>query len=1209
MLKKIIYIVILLPIIAIAQSTDQNWVKSKTYKVPTATSIATPTPTEAVVQVNYYDGLGRPIQQIAHAQSNSGKDIVTHIEYDAFGRAEKEFLPYVNQSASLNYNTSANSEVFTFYDTPAYENTLNPFSQKQFEASPLNQILMQASPGETWKMSSGHEIKFDYQTNVENEVKKYKATATWNTTKELYEITFTEVGHYAINELYKTITKDENWTSGNNNTTQEFKNKEGQVILKRTFNNNEAHDTYYTYDQFGNLTYVIPPAVSGTINQTVLDNMCYQYKYDYRNRLVEKKLSGKQWEYIVYDKLDRVVATGPAYNPYGSGVSGWLITKYDVLNRPVYTAWHSPTDVNTINRKTLQTTYNSATTYSENKTASANTIDGISVKYTNNVSPNTFILLTVNYYDNYDYPNAPSVPTTLPESSLPITTNVKGLPTGNWVRVLDVAGSITNEFTYSFYDTKFRPVRSYAKNYLGGYTQIDSKLDWSGKTIYTITRHRRTLTGLQVQTKDSFEYSSQDRLIKHNQQVGSRAEQLISFNTYDELGQLTSKKVGGEDISGANSLQKVDYSYNIRGWLKGINDVTSLVENDLFAFKINYNQLESGSNTSALFNGNISETLWRTDADNVKRKYEYQYDNLNRLLEANYYKPEVSGTLDNYLEKLTYDKNGNIQSVLRNGNVDPSGGAPVNEIDNLVYTYDNDNLNLLKKVNDLSNSPQGFNQVNDIATGDVDVAHNEDNTDDYTYDSNGNLKTDTNKGIVDIVYNHLNLPTNIKFTGTTNGVILYIYNAVGQKVKKIIDKKPQIITDYLNGYHYENGNLQFFPHAEGYIKVNGSVDRNGVIQYYNYNYVFNYTDHLGNVRMSYALDPANNETLKILEENHYYPFGLKHQNYNVDKLDFETFPETGVEIVSIDNPMYKYKYNGKELQEELGLNMYDYGARNYDPALGRWMNIDPKAETSRRWSPYTYAYNNPMVFVDPDGMQGEDWIKWFGKDGSANYTYDVTVKTKADAEAKNYTDVEEVFSSGTMYDDSTGEIVDFNSNGTATKGNGDLGPIDVRGGYETEGGAYISENLIGRYNMFFGGLSNATFGVLGTIGAVAAIPETGGVSGAALPFTIGETSIGICQMADAFNSNPNEILQSYGTVPGQIAGQNGSPYAPLIDGVSGWIPGSMSGGNVMGTIDAFKQLNGGQKVLYNTGNIIDASLDAKGLIQGVSSGVETYKKK
>ena len=102
---------------------------------------------------------------------------------------------------------------------------------------------------------------------------------------------------------------------------------------------------------------------------------------------------------------------------------------------------------------------------------------------------------------------------------------------------------------------------------------------------------------------------------------------------------------------------------------------------------------------------------------------------------------------------------------------------------------------------------------------------------------------------------------------------------------------------------------------------------------------------------------------------------MKHENYNVGKLNFIEFPDTGVEIVpapAVANASYNYKYNGKELQEELGLNWFDYGARNYDPALGRWMNIDPLAENSRRWSPYTYAINNPVYFIDPDGMQWDD---------------------------------------------------------------------------------------------------------------------------------------------------------------------------------------------------------------------------------------------
>jgi len=133
--------------------------------------------------------------------------------------------------------------------------------------------------------------------------------------------------------------------------------------------------------------------------------------------------------------------------------------------------------------------------------------------------------------------------------------------------------------------------------------------------------------------------------------------------------------------------------------------------------------------------------------------------------------------------------------------------------------------------------------------------------------------------------------------------------------------------------------LEFFPTAEGYYDYVGKK------------YVYQYKDHLGNIRLSYAKNPAT-QVLEIIEENNYYPFGLKHNGYN----DYA------------DNS-HKYKYNGKELQDELGLNMYDYGARNYDPALGRWMNIDPLAEKSRRFSPYTYALNNPVYFIDPDGME------------------------------------------------------------------------------------------------------------------------------------------------------------------------------------------------------------------------------------------------
>ena len=144
------------------------------------------------------------------------------------------------------------------------------------------------------------------------------------------------------------------------------------------------------------------------------------------------------------------------------------------------------------------------------------------------------------------------------------------------------------------------------------------------------------------------------------------------------------------------------------------------------------------------------------------------------------------------------------------------------------------------------------------------------------------------------------------------------------------------------------------------------------------------------MRLSYGFDKEAKK-LHIIEENHYYPFGLKHMNYNAQTFDYIK-DDYGVSIVlgPVEHNDYQYKYNGKELQDELNLNLYDYGARNYDPAIGRWMNIDPLAETSRRFSPYTYALNNPVYFIDKDGMMATppDWYidaqtgEVLGKDGA-----------------------------------------------------------------------------------------------------------------------------------------------------------------------------------------------------------------------------------
>ena len=446
-----------------AQNQDQNYIKTTVYKQPytDVNSLpSNPTLQQATVQIGYYDGLGRPLQNVAVGQSHSGNDIVTPIAYDAFGRQDKEYLPYATGTMSGNYYPEALTDVLGFYNNATYDNTQNPYSQKLIENSPLDRVLKQAAPGNDWALGGGHEIKFGYDTNVANEVRLFQVTTTWNEDVDaagsgLYNISLNAgTDYYQPAQLYKNVTIDENTSATNADRTEEFKDKEGRVVLKRVWARiggfdsaqppvPETHDTYYIYDIYGNLTYVLPPAVdtSGAITADMLNGLCYQYKYDHRNRLVAKKLPGKTWEYIVYDQLDRVRATGPVNSPFNNVTgSGWLITKYDAFNRPVMTAWQAASTIDENARITLQNAIVANTNLNEQKATANVTFNYITHRYTNVSYPTTnYHILTLTYYDDYAFPNAPTSFTDVLGQPVRQATagNCKGLVTGSWVRVVE----------------------------------------------------------------------------------------------------------------------------------------------------------------------------------------------------------------------------------------------------------------------------------------------------------------------------------------------------------------------------------------------------------------------------------------------------------------------------------------------------------------------------------------------------------------------------------------------------------------------------------------------------------------------------------------------------------------------------------------------------------------------------------------------------
>jgi len=303
--------------------------------------------------------------------------------------------------------------------------------------------------------------------------------------------------------------------------------------------------------------------------------------------------------------------------------------------------------------------------------------------------------------------------------------------------------------------------------------------------------------------------------------------------------------------------------------------------------------------------------------------------------------------------------NGNIGSVSWNTKVsDLQTQTPVQ-----TYTYDYDKLNRLKLAaySDASSTRDGFYNeeltyddmgnikslqrtsgslglYNDFTysyTGnqlmgvtDVGTASRSNS---FSYNANGSTITNSRLGITDIAYNYLNLPKRFE-KGTQE--LLFNYDATGRKVRKELGTS---VTDYVGGIQYRDGELEFIQTEEGrIIPIPNSSSL--VYEYF-------LTDHLGNTRV------IVDHTGAVKQITDYYAFGMEMNQGN-----------------ALNAASNLYKYNGKELQPELGLEQYDYGARFYDAEIGRWNAVDRMADVYSSYTPYNYVVNNPLLFIDPNGM-------------------------------------------------------------------------------------------------------------------------------------------------------------------------------------------------------------------------------------------------
>ncbi len=876
----------------------RTWEPVRPYSADTAMLNQTRKPTEIKQATQYFDGLGRPLQTVVKKGSMvSGQvavDLVIPVVYDAYGRESSKYLPFAANTTGG--NSSLNDGLFKlnpFQQDSAFNKSMFSdesyyYNKTVFEASPLNRVLEAYAAGNNWVGTAGE--------GSESNRRGVKTKSGVNTVADSVRIwavtdvsnsfgTYTTSSNYPAGELFKTVVQDEH-----NKQVIEFKDREGKVILKKVQLTAAADDgsgkgyygwlaTYYIYDDLNNLRCVVQPkgvellAANGWnmnySSDVILEEQSFRYEYDSRNRMVIKKVPGAGTVYMIYDARDRLVMTQDSLQ---RAAHKWLYTIYDALNRPAITGLI-----------TDNSNYNNAA-YHRTQAAS-------STSYPNTASY-TDEILTKTFYDNYTWRSGESNPLsdtrsnsydsyllTASDNTYPYpqaqsqSNQLRGMVTGTKTKVLG-----TNNYLYSvsFYDDKARLVQVQSTNISGASDIATTQYGWAGMPVMTVIKHE--LSGGNAQTTISLSkltYDSLQRITKTEKKISHTQVQsgampsawtVMSEVEYDALGQLKKKKLGDTPV------ETLTYDYNIRGWMLGANrgyvkDTASTT--NWFGFDLGYDKTAmtiNGSGQSysvAQYNGNISGMLWRSSGDDQLRKYDFTYDAANRFLSADFNQYTNAGFnknagIDFSVSNMAYDVNGNILSMKQRG----LKGLGSVTIDSLGYSYYT-NSNRLQAVVDGAND-------NSSKLGDFKYDAGSKTSTDYTYDGNGNLVSDDNKKLENISYNHLNLPREIEVTD--KGTISYVYDAAGNKLKKIVEdiaSARTITTTYAGGAVYRNDTLEFIGTEEGRTRFN--KDSTELV----YDYMIK--DHLGNVRMVLTAEQrqdiyplASLEDAKLTIESDYY---------------------------------------------------------------------------------------------------------------------------------------------------------------------------------------------------------------------------------------------------------------------------------------------------------------------------------------------------
>jgi RHS repeat-associated protein len=561
------------------------------------------------------------------------------------------------------------------------------------------------------------------------------------------------------------------------------------------------------------------------------------------------------------------------------------------------------------------------------------------------------------FYDDYQYLSKTKFASSPYCSALTKANHAdaSGLQTGSIL--LTSSGSYILKTIY--YDQKGRVIDCRETIEGGGIKTTTTAYSHTGKPVSEVyTVNKNGVTNVIVKTYTY--YNTNDQIQTMSIAYNGGTPVTIANYAYNDLGQIETLTRGGNAGS-------VNYEYNLRGW-------TTYINGKGFKEWLHY----TDGTGSPCYSGNISSMLWKVDNENFKRGYSFNYDGFGRMGRARYAEGDnLENHIDRYSEEVKeYFPNGGIRKIERYGK---KSDGKYGKIDNLRYYYNGMQLDNVKE----DALPLTYTGAFDFVSKKVNTTGVQ-----YAYYDDGSLKWDANKGISKIDYDLNGYPRRIQFSN--GNVTEYSYSSTGEKLSTIYRTAVPNITvalgqtlnlnssntlsvdsvRYVGKYIFKNGLLNMYLVEGGYATM---VNGQPVYHYYT-------KDHQGNNRA------VVNHSGTIEQIKHYYPFGA-------------IFSDAGT-----NDGLQKYKYNGKELDRMYGLNEYDYGARQYDPLLCQFTQMDPLAEKYYGVNPYAYCANNPVRNVDPNGMEIYMLFYTFGNNRGDEMFRAAAETRKYDIEHSDYFD-------------------------------------------------------------------------------------------------------------------------------------------------------------------------------------------------------------